>query len=235
MKIIELEKTFKEFHLNIPYLELESKKIHGFIGGNGCGKTTLCKLIMGILSADKGRIEYGEWNARDITMTMQKPYLMHGTVYENICYPLKLRKQKLKEEEIDDWLCKCGIQDKKYSYAKSLSSGEQQKVSLIRALIFRPKLIMVDETLSNLDPENLYFFEDAIMQMQKDNPLTWIIISHRLALIYKMCDIVHFMQKGKIIESGNCKEILLKSEHKEIRRFVANEMIVEENHGAVEG
>lgn len=233
MKIINLEKRLGNFHLKIPHLEIKEGMIHGFIGGNGSGKTTLCKLIMGILHPEKGWIDYGGLNFREITMTSQKPYFIDGSVYDNICYPLKLRKQKPDEEEIDRWLWCCGLEGKKHQYARSLSSGEQQKVSMLRAVIFRPKVIMIDETLSNLDPKNLEFFEDIIMQIQRENPITWVIISHRLALIYKMCDEIHFMKDGSILESGTAHRILFESDNEDIRRFVTNEVIVEGNDGTV--
>lgn len=233
MKITNLEKTLGAFHLNIEHLDIEAGKIHAFIGGNGCGKTTLCKLIMGIHEADKGHIDYEGLSFKEITMTAQRPYFIQGSVYDNICYPLKLRKMKPDNAEIERWLSRCGLLDKKDQYARSLSSGEQQKLSMIRALIFRPKLIMIDESLSNLDPENLDFFEEAIMDMQREEALTWIMISHRLALIYKMCDIVHFMKDGSVLESGSSHSVLFESQNQDIRRFVTNEVIVEDRDGTV--
>lgn len=233
MIITNLEKKLGDFHLSIVELKIKPGLIHGFIGGNGCGKTTLCKIIMGIYEADSGKIDYEGLEAGSITMTAQRPYFINGSVYDNICYPLKLRKIKPDEEEIDSWLGRLGLLDKKYQYARSLSSGEQQKVSMLRALIFRPSLIMVDETLSNLDPENVEFFEELILNMQKEKPVTWIIISHRLALIYKLCNEVHFMKKGRLIESGKTHSVLFQSDNEDIRRFVKNEVIVEEGDGTV--
>ena len=84
---------------------------------------------------------------------------------------------------------------------------------------------MIDETLSNLDPENLEFFEQIILKIQKEKPITWILISHRMAHIYKMCDALHFMHKGQVLQSGSAKEILFDAKDKRIRDFVANEVI----------
>ena len=225
MKIIELEKELGDFHLKIEKLSIETGKIHGIIGGNGCGKTTLCKLIMGILEADKGKMDWEGIDPKRITMTAQRPYFIQTSVYENICYPLKIRHERPDEALIDWWLGQCGLLQKKHQYARSLSSGEQQKVSMIRALIFRPELIMIDETLSNLDPENPEFFEKMILEIQKEHPVTWILISHRLAHIYKMCDVLHFMHHGTVLASGSSKEILFESTDSRIKQFVANEVI----------
>lgn len=225
MKIIDLEKKQGDFQLKTGSFLLESGKIHGVIGGNGCGKTTLCKLIMGMLTPDSGRIDYEGLNPRDITMTTQRPYFIQGSVYENICYPLKVRHKRPDEQKIDRWLARCGLTGKKHQYARSLSSGEQQKVSMIRALIFDPRFIMIDETLSNLDPENLELFEQVILEIQKEKPVTWLLISHRLAHIYKMCEVLHFMYAGEILASGDKDTILFRTEDERIRRFVANEVI----------
>ena len=107
---------------------------------------------------------------------------------------------------------------------------------MIRALIFDPRFIMIDETLSNLDPENLELFEQVILEIQKERPVTWMLISHRLAHIYKMCEVLHFMYKGEIFASGSKDKILFGTEDERIRRFVANEVIkMEGNHAAFKG
>lgn len=235
MKIIDLEKQQGDFQMKIKALSIEKDKIHGIIGGNGSGKTTLCKLIMGMLTPDGGQIDYEGLTEREITMTAQRPYFIQGSVYENICYPLKIRRIRPDEEKINKWLTLCGLEEKKHQYARSLSSGEQQKVSMIRALIFEPKFMMIDETLSNLDPENLELFEEVIFEIQKENPITWLLISHRLAHIYKMCDVLHFMHQGEVLASGSKDQILFGTEDERIRRFVANEVIkMEEKHAAFE-
>ena len=92
MKIIDVEKKIGDFRLQIDQFEIEEGEIHGFIGSNGSGKTTLAKIIMDVLKPDKGKIDYGNLKMTDITMTSQRPYLLHDTVYENIVYPLKIRK-----------------------------------------------------------------------------------------------------------------------------------------------
>ena len=81
MKIINVEKKIGGFVLETGCVQIETGCIHGFIGSNGSGKTTLAKLIMGILEPDRGRIDYGDLTMRDITMTSQRPYLLHDTVY----------------------------------------------------------------------------------------------------------------------------------------------------------
>lgn len=225
MKITDLEKKIGDFSLQISNLSIVEGKINGFVGGNGCGKTTLAKLIMGILPADGGSIHLGNLTLMDMTMTSQRPYLLHMSVYDNIIYPLKIRKTKIDEKRIDDLLLLCGLLGKKHQYARSLSSGERQKVSLIRALIFDPKLIIIDETLSNLDMESVQLFEKMILDMQFLKPVTWILISHQLAHIYKMCDHVHFFSNGRLVESGTADEIFLKSQNEIIRSYMKTQMI----------
>ena len=222
MKISNLEKQMGEFKLHVDQMNLEEGMVHGLVGSNGCGKTTLSKLIMGIHTPDSGAIDYEGLTFRDITMTSQKPYLLHDSVYQNLIYPLKLRGIHPDEEETDWWLCRCGLQDKKRQYARSLSSGEQQKLSFIRALIFHPKLVILDETLSNLDPDSTTLFEELILEQQREKPITWITISHQLVHIRKICDRVHFMEKGRQLAEGTPEEILLHPRHPSIREFLAN-------------
>jgi len=225
MRITDLEKKIGDFCLQISNLNIEEGLIHGFVGGNGCGKTTLAKLIMGILPADSGVIDFKGLMPTDMTMASQRPYLLHASVYENIVYPLRIRKIKIDEKEVDELLELCGLLGKKSQYARSLSSGERQKVSLIRAMIFKPKLIIIDETLSNLDMESAQLFEKMILDHQKENPQTFILISHQLPHLHKMCDHVHFFSNGMHVESGTADDVFMKSKNEIVRNYMKTQVI----------
>ena len=201
MRITNLEKTVGKFRLEVDDLYIEPGKIHGIVGPNGCGKTVFLKTAAGIWKPDRGSIDYEGLNMREITMMLQRPYLMDTSVYQNLVYPLTIRKIRPDEQRIDQMLEKAGLLSQKKQYAKSLSSGERQKLSFLRALIFRPKLIMVDETLSNLDPESEKLFEEMILEVQKKEPVTWLIVNHQLDHIYQICDEIHYMEKGRFVKS----------------------------------
>ena len=228
MKLENVKKSVGDFTLEIPYLMIEEGRIHGFIGGNGSGKTTTAKLIMDILKPDSGRIDYGGLTLREITMTAQRPYLLHASVYENLIYPLKIRGIRTEEKKLDHLLEEFGLLHKKKQYAGSLSSGERQKLSMLRAMVFQPKMIIVDETLSNMDTESVDKFEEWILRGQKECPATWIMISHSLAHIYRLCDRIHFFADGRVAASGTRDEILFENQDERIRRFVSKELIREE-------
>ncbi len=199
MRITDLRKKIGSTQLYIPDMEIENGKIHGLIGPNGCGKTTLLKLIMGIVRPDCGTIDYEGPGPRDITLTSQRPYLMHASVYDNIVYPLKIRGIKVVESEIDVLLERAGLMEQKRQYAPSLSSGERQKLSFLRAIVFRPAMVMMDETLSNLDADSERIFREMILERHREDGSTWLIVSHQWDRMNSLFDEVHIMEKGKII------------------------------------
>ena len=199
MRITDLRKKIGSTQLYIPDMEIENGKIHGLIGPNGCGKTTLLKLIMGIVRPDCGTIDYEGPGPRDITLTSQRPYMMHASVYDNIVYPLKIRGIKVGESEIDVLLERAGLMEQKRQYAPSLSSGERQKLSFLRAIVFRPAMVMMDETLSNLDADSERIFREMILERHREDGSTWLIVSHQWDRMNSLFDEVHIMEKGKII------------------------------------
>lgn len=225
LRIIELEKKFGDFQLNIRDFVLEENKIHGVIGNNGSGKSTLIKLMTGLLKPDKGVMDFGTLTRQDIAMTAQRPYMLHDTVYNNLIYPLKIRKQILKRDAIMEWIDRCGLTGKEMQYAPSLSSGERQKLSLARALIYKPKVVFIDETMANMDPDSVVLFEQMISEIQLKEPVTWILVSHQMAHIYKLCERVHFMEAGRILSSGTPEEIFSKSENPVIRQYMSKYLI----------
>ncbi len=225
MKITKLKKTLGQITIDINNFELSEGHIHGIIGHNGCGKTSLCKLLLDLMPAEERQIDWNGLKQIDCTMTSQRPYLLKGSVYENIVYPLKLRKITPDNDFIDECLLKFGLLDKRDQYALSLSSGERQKLSLIRAFIFNPRFVIIDETFANLDFESVKTFEEFILENQKKVNSTFIIISHQLPQLQRLCDKLHFMEKGKILESGDTKELLNNSSNQKVREYLKSQIL----------
>ena len=200
MKITDLKVSAGGFSLSVPSAEFAPGKIHGITGHNGSGKTILLKTIMGIMTPSSGEIDYEGLTVQEVTLMSQRPYLLHGSVYENLVYPLKLRgidpKAPEVADEIDRLLDRVGLLPLKNQYARSLSSGERQKLSFLRAIIFKPKFIMMDETLSNMDPESEAQILGLIREIQEKDPVTWLIVNHQLEQKENLCDEIHRMEKG---------------------------------------
>ena len=227
MKITDLTKSYPGFSLQIDSFELEQGRIYGLIGPNGCGKSTAMKLMAGLLSPDSGKIEYNGLTSRDITMIPRKPYFLHDSVLKNLMYPLSLRKIKPEQSQVDEYLELAGLKGKENQYAPSLSGGEQQKLALIRAFIFKPKMIFLDEAFTNLDIESISLFEDFIHALQRKEPVTWMIVSHQLSQIRRLCERIYFMHAGKVEADGTVEDILIKPDNTLLKKYIQFEALTE--------
>ena len=225
MKISNITKRYDKFLLDWQTTDSFEAGIFGIIGSNGCGKTTLMKIMAGLVKPDGGQIDYEGLTQRDITMLFRKPYLMHDTVYRNLVYPLKIRKIKPDKQQVDFYLQMAGLEDMQNQYAPSLSGGQQQKLAFVRAMIFSPKLILIDEAFSNMDIESIVRFQDYILDTQKKSPAIWIITSHQLPSIKQLCDYVFFMHDGKPEAQGKPEQVLLNPASPNLIRFLQYQTI----------
>lgn len=206
---VEIENLTKRYGdrtvLNIDNLILEEGKITGITGPNGSGKTTLLNIIGGIDAEYNGNVYYNgksldNETKRNMTYLFQKPYLFRRSVYENIAYPLKLRDYANdKTISLTNAIMEnLEIKDLKDLKAHKLSGGESQKVALARALVFKPKLLLLDEPTSNIDPESIKILEREILRFNKETNATIIIITHNMEQTKRLCHKVVSLSNGKV-------------------------------------
>lgn len=228
INVKDLKKSYgNKTVLNIPSLNIEKGKIHGIIGANGSGKSTLMKIIAGIEEMDSGTITYdGKRLDSDImrlmTYSEQSSYLLRRSVFDNIAYPLKIRKipKDIIDDKVNKIMEKFDIYKLKDQLATKLSGGETQKVALARAMVFNPDLLILDEPTANIDPNSTKIIEKNLMEQNKNNKTTILIVTHNIAQCSRICNTTIFMKDGEVIEMGETKEVLFSPKNLETKDFI---------------
>jgi ABC-type multidrug transport system ATPase subunit len=220
MTLTGLEKKLGDFSLSIEKLVVPGPGIYGLVGPNGCGKTTLAKLMAGLMTPDSGSIDTGALGPRDITLLSRKPYMMDDTVYNNLVYPLRLRKMVPDAKLIDEYLEQMGFSERRKQRARLLSSGEQQKLAFLRALIFKPRIIIADEAMTALDIDSLDLFEKTVLDEQKKDPIIWIIISHQMSHVRRLVNYLFFLYQGRVESRGNMEEMLSRPVNGRLKQYL---------------
>jgi len=197
-----------------------SIKEHAFValtGQSGSGKTTLLRILAG-LEKSQGTIEFnGElWQGRKMLLPPQKRGI--GFVFQDYAlFPNMSVKQNLlyvnKEKPLAKHLLEMtDLYKLKDRLPTTLSGGQKQRVSLCRALMNRPKLLLMDEPLSALDPAMRTKLQHDILQLHKEFGTTTIMVSHDPSEIYRLADRVILLDQGKITQEGTPKEVLLQTQ-----------------------
>lgn len=219
LSIKKLVKSYGKFRvLDGLDMEVEKGALFGFVGPNGAGKTTTIKIMSGLLEADSGSVMI---DGVEATRDRQKLKSMIGYVpdafgiYDNLkvseymeffasCYGLEGLSARTRYMTL---LEQVGLEDKSSFYVDGLSRGMKQRLCLARALIHDPKLLIMDEPASGLDPRTRYEFKEIIKDL-KDQGKTIFISSHILSELYEMCTDIGIIEQGKMILRGSMEEIL---------------------------
>ena len=215
LEVNNLVKTFGDFKAvdNVSF-KIPDGKILGLIGQNGAGKTTTFRLILDFLTQDSGSVH---WNGHPLD---EKDYDSIGylpeerglypkvSIQDQLIYFAELRGKTRKEIEpkIDEWMEKFQVKGKKKDKIKSLSKGNQQKVQLIATLIHEPKLIILDEPFSGLDPVNAELLKNGIIELKKNGSCV-IFSSHNVDNVEKICDHLVMLKDGKMVLNGPVHQI----------------------------
>ena len=198
--------------------QLEQGQLITLYGKSGAGKTSILRMLAGLMQPDKGRIEVGEstWydadkktnlrpQKRKVGLVFQDYALFPNmTVRENLCFALEKYQEKSVVDELIDIVELDALQDRK---PNTLSGGQKQRVALARALVQRPKLLLLDEPLSALDQEMRIKLQHYILKVHREFGLTTILVSHDLSEILRMSNYVLFLEEGKIIKRGTPGEV----------------------------
>lgn len=209
---------------------VDKGEIFGLLGVNGAGKTTTFRMILGLLPMDRGSITLdGKKIDYDITdkigfLTEERSLLTKLTVKEQVIYYGILKGMKEKDilKRLDYWLDIFHIKEYKERKIKELSKGNQQKVQFITAIINEPKLLILDEPFSGLDPINVELFMSVITKL-KNEGASIIFSSHRMEHVEMFCEKLVVLVKGKSVLEGSLKDIK-KSYQKKNIHIVADDI-----------
>ena len=219
------------------------------LGPSGCGKTTLLRLIAGFYAPDGGEIRFDERvvndvpaHERGIGMVFQNYALWpHMTVFDNVAYGLRLRKLGHAEikQRSDAVLANVRLAGLGERYPGQLSGGQQQRVALARALVLNPKMLLLDEPLSNLDAKVRIQVRAEIRKLQKQLGITTIYVTHDQEEALTLSDRIAVFNQGRILQIGAPKDLYERPASRFVADFIGINNMVDgtvlavDEHGAL--
>lgn len=238
---LELRSVEKEFGDAVAVrptdLDVHDGEFLSIIGPSGCGKTTTLRMIAGLESPSRGRISF---EGKDITnvpphrrefgMVFQKFALFpHMDVAGNVAYGLKLRKVGRKDIDtrVEEMLERVGLSDLKHRDVTTLSGGQQQRVGIARALITKPRVVLLDEPTGALDAKLQLAMQSQLKHLQRDLGITFIHVTHNQSEALAIADRVVVMNVGSIEQVGSPREVFERPETRHVAEFVGRNNILE--------
>lgn len=198
-------------------LTLFENKFNTLLGPSGCGKTTILRLVAGFLSPQQGKILVGDRDItnlqpekRNISTVFQNYALFQNmSVKQNVAYGLKVRKasKDVIEQKCREYLSLVHMEQYADKGIDELSGGQQQRVAIARALATEPKMLLMDEPMSNLDAALRVEMREEIREIQQKIGITTLFITHDQEEALAVSDYIAVMSKGKVLQHGSPQEI----------------------------
>jgi len=198
-------------------LEVRAGELTCLLGPSGCGKTTTLRMIGGFITPDRGRIRISGADVttqspdkRPTAMVFQNYALWpHMTVFKNVAFGLRLRKLPRREvtERVERVLELVGLTHHVHSYPARISGGEQQRVALARALVLEPKVLLLDEPLSNLDAKLRVRVREDIREIQQRIGITTVFVTHDQDEALSISDRIAVMSDGKVQQYADARSL----------------------------
>ncbi|HEY3060018.1 MAG TPA: ABC transporter ATP-binding protein [Chloroflexota bacterium] len=208
------------------------------LGPSGCGKTTTLRMIAGLEEPDAGEIWIGNRlvssDQRNVFVPTEKRHIgmvfqsyaiwPHMTVFDNVAYPLKVRRtaKHVIREKVEHTLELVGLHGLESRSATQLSGGQQQRVALARAIVFEPRLLLLDEPLSNLDAKLRVHMRTELKHLQQQTGITSVFVTHDQAESMALADRIIVMNQGRIEQVGTPHEIYERPRSRFVSEFVGS-------------
>ena len=209
--------------------QINDKSITAILGPNGAGKSLLLQTINGLTPILNGEITY---NLRQLddnirkkqAMVFQSPTLLRRTVLGNMEFVNSINKNT-NMLDVKSILKKVGLEAFNNKPARLLSGGEKQRLSLARALLIQPKLLLLDEPTANLDPYSLKLIEDLISE-ENSKGTTIILTTHDMSQAKRLASDIIFINKGEILEQTQAKIFFKEPQTIEAKRYLTGEILL---------
>ena len=238
LKNISKKYKDKEIIKNISF-DIKEGELICILGPSGCGKTTLLNIIGGFISDFSGDVLLSDENINNIppekreiaTVFQSYGLFTHKNVIDNVSYGLKLLKidKNTRENRAKEMLEKVGLASYEKKKIKELSGGEQQRVAIARSMVLNPKLLLLDEPLSNLDVHLRDVMRKEIKKIQKQFGVTMIIVTHDQEDAFKLADRVIVINEGHIEQIGTPEELYKEPKNNFISSFIGENNIIDES------
>ncbi len=223
LKVDRLSKSFGDLDaLKGIDFEVKDGELFGVIGQNGAGKSTLFRCIMNFYTKYDGSITYNGKKFSKVPLEKigflpeERSLDPKRKVEDQIRYFAKLNKmKKISDQKLKEWFDYFEIDGKLSSKIKELSKGNQQKVQLLCALIYKPEFVILDEPFSGLDPYNIRLLEKIIKDVNKEGT-TIMFSSHNMENVESLCQKLIMLKKGNIVLNGSPQEIRNSYERKKL-------------------
>lgn len=234
LEVVDLKKDYEK---DVPVVtgvtfDVYDGEFLSILGASGCGKTTILRMLIGVLAPTSGQIRK---NGVDITalppakremgIVFQNYALFESmTVFMNVAYALKIRRDRAYREKTMDILTRMGLMDLKDKKPAELSGGQQQRVAIARTMVLRPNVILFDEPLSALDASTRIAIRREIKALQKEFGVTIVYVTHDQEEAFAMSDRIMVMREGAIEQLATPQELLREPATEFVRNFVVDNL-----------
>ncbi|MBR3611439.1 MAG: ABC transporter ATP-binding protein [Oscillospiraceae bacterium] len=234
LEIINLCKEYdgEDFVIKNISFDVFDGEFLSILGSSGCGKTTVLRMLIGVLNPTSGKILK---DGKDITevhpskrgmgIVFQNYALFENmTVFMNVAYALKIHKIPNYKEQTDDILRRLGLEELRDKKPAELSGGQQQRVAIARTMALKPDIILFDEPLSALDVSTRLLLRNEIKALQKESGITMIYVTHDQEEAFAMSDRIMVMKEGEIQQIASPEELVEKPANEFVKEFVIDNL-----------